>query len=284
MRVIGMISGTSFDAIEAVAAELELDGQTLVADLRGHVSAEFPPELRAEIGASLPAREDDHRGGLPPRYGHRAAVRRGCSRARGDDVRRRGRADLLARPDGLPLGRGSPCARDPAARPAGVHRRADGCDRRRRRARTGRRRRRARRAAREPARRAPPRQRSRPRARLAQPGRDLERHRRRPRPRADRLRHRPGQRPDRRRRRCRDRRPGDLRRGRRPCSPRHGRRRAPRRVPRRAVLRARAAEVDRQGAVPPRLRAGARRRPRDRDRRPARDADRSSRPRPSPAT
>ena len=36
-----------------------------------------------------------------------------------------------------------------------------------------------------------------------------------------------------------------------------------------------AAEVDRQGAVPPRLRARARRRPRDRDRRPARDADRA---------
>jgi len=57
MRVIGMISGTSFDAIEAVAAELELDGQTLVADLRGHVSAEFPPELHAAIGASLPPAE-----------------------------------------------------------------------------------------------------------------------------------------------------------------------------------------------------------------------------------
>jgi anhydro-N-acetylmuramic acid kinase len=54
MRVIGMISGTSFDAIEAVAAELELDGQTLVADLRAHVSAEFPSELHAGIGASLP--------------------------------------------------------------------------------------------------------------------------------------------------------------------------------------------------------------------------------------
>ncbi len=42
MRSIGMISGTSFDAIEAVAAELELDGTTLVADLRGHVSAALP--------------------------------------------------------------------------------------------------------------------------------------------------------------------------------------------------------------------------------------------------
>jgi anhydro-N-acetylmuramic acid kinase len=54
MRVIGMISGTSFDAIEAVAAELKLDGEALVVDLREHVSADYPPELRAAIAASLP--------------------------------------------------------------------------------------------------------------------------------------------------------------------------------------------------------------------------------------
>src|SRR5262245_37973083 len=54
MRVIGMISGTSFDAIEAVAAELELDGEALVADLREHVSADYPPELHSAIAASLP--------------------------------------------------------------------------------------------------------------------------------------------------------------------------------------------------------------------------------------
>jgi anhydro-N-acetylmuramic acid kinase len=54
MRVIGMISGTSFDAIEAVAAVLELDGEALVADLREHVSADYPPELQAAIAASLP--------------------------------------------------------------------------------------------------------------------------------------------------------------------------------------------------------------------------------------
>src|SRR5579871_1206138 len=54
MKVIGMISGTSFDAIEAVAAELELDGPELVADLRSHVSAEYPPEVHAGIASSLP--------------------------------------------------------------------------------------------------------------------------------------------------------------------------------------------------------------------------------------
>src|SRR5579871_705225 len=54
MRVIGMISGTSFDAVEAVAVDLELDGTTLVADLRGHLSAPYPDELHAAIAAILP--------------------------------------------------------------------------------------------------------------------------------------------------------------------------------------------------------------------------------------
>jgi anhydro-N-acetylmuramic acid kinase len=54
MRVIGMISGTSFDAIEAIAAELEFDGPELVADVRAHVSAEYPPDVRAAIAALLP--------------------------------------------------------------------------------------------------------------------------------------------------------------------------------------------------------------------------------------
>jgi anhydro-N-acetylmuramic acid kinase len=54
VKVIGMISGTSFDAIETVAAELSLDGAALVADLRSHVSAEYPPELHARIARILP--------------------------------------------------------------------------------------------------------------------------------------------------------------------------------------------------------------------------------------
>jgi anhydro-N-acetylmuramic acid kinase len=54
LRVIGMISGTSFDAVEAVAAELALDGDTLVCELLGHVSAPYPPALAATIEAVLP--------------------------------------------------------------------------------------------------------------------------------------------------------------------------------------------------------------------------------------
>jgi anhydro-N-acetylmuramic acid kinase len=54
MKVIGMISGTSFDAIEAVAAELSFDGDTLIADLRGHTSTPYPEQVRDAIAAMMP--------------------------------------------------------------------------------------------------------------------------------------------------------------------------------------------------------------------------------------
>jgi anhydro-N-acetylmuramic acid kinase len=54
MRVIGMISGTSFDAIEALAVELSLEGETLVVDMLGHVSAAYSPELHDAVAALLP--------------------------------------------------------------------------------------------------------------------------------------------------------------------------------------------------------------------------------------
>jgi anhydro-N-acetylmuramic acid kinase len=52
--VIGMISGTSFDAIEALAVDLELDGATVVVDMLEHVSAPWPDELHDAIRAILP--------------------------------------------------------------------------------------------------------------------------------------------------------------------------------------------------------------------------------------
>ena len=54
LKVIGMISGTSFDAIEAVAVELELDGERLNADLRAHTSTPYPDDLRTTLAAMLP--------------------------------------------------------------------------------------------------------------------------------------------------------------------------------------------------------------------------------------
>jgi anhydro-N-acetylmuramic acid kinase len=54
MRVIGMISGTSFDAVEALLAELDLDGETLVCDLVEHRSVPYPVATHDEIAAILP--------------------------------------------------------------------------------------------------------------------------------------------------------------------------------------------------------------------------------------
>jgi anhydro-N-acetylmuramic acid kinase len=54
MRIIGMISGTSFDAVEALLADFELDGDGLVCDLVEHRSVPYPPAVRHAISAILP--------------------------------------------------------------------------------------------------------------------------------------------------------------------------------------------------------------------------------------
>ncbi|MFJ3160956.1 anhydro-N-acetylmuramic acid kinase [Streptomyces kanasensis] len=54
MRVIGMMSGTSYDAVDAAAAELTLTGDTLALRPLGMVSAGYPPALRAALAAALP--------------------------------------------------------------------------------------------------------------------------------------------------------------------------------------------------------------------------------------
>lgn len=54
LRVVGLISGTSFDAIEAVAAELDLEGDALTVDLRAHTSTPYPESVRSAIAAMLP--------------------------------------------------------------------------------------------------------------------------------------------------------------------------------------------------------------------------------------
>lgn len=54
MTVIGMISGTSYDAIDAAVADLWQDGDTLVLRPRGLHSHDLPAPLRAEIAAALP--------------------------------------------------------------------------------------------------------------------------------------------------------------------------------------------------------------------------------------
>ncbi|WEB45535.1 anhydro-N-acetylmuramic acid kinase [Streptomyces yunnanensis] len=54
MRVIGLMSGTSYDAIEAAAADLTLDDDTLRLRPLGHLSVPYPDDLRSLIAATLP--------------------------------------------------------------------------------------------------------------------------------------------------------------------------------------------------------------------------------------
>ncbi|WAP54120.1 anhydro-N-acetylmuramic acid kinase [Streptomyces sp. S465] len=54
MRVIGLMSGTSHDAVDAAAADLVLDGDTVVLAPLGLVSEAYPEELRSALSAALP--------------------------------------------------------------------------------------------------------------------------------------------------------------------------------------------------------------------------------------
>ncbi|SEE05493.1 anhydro-N-acetylmuramic acid kinase [Streptomyces sp. 2231.1] len=54
MLVIGLMSGTSYDAVDAAAAELRLDGTTLALRPLGMVSTSYDDGLRASLAAALP--------------------------------------------------------------------------------------------------------------------------------------------------------------------------------------------------------------------------------------
>ncbi|MFC5261394.1 anhydro-N-acetylmuramic acid kinase [Kribbella qitaiheensis] len=54
MRVIGLMSGTSYDAIDAAAADLRIEGDRIVLTPLGLLSQEYPESLRAELASSLP--------------------------------------------------------------------------------------------------------------------------------------------------------------------------------------------------------------------------------------
>ncbi|MET8678982.1 anhydro-N-acetylmuramic acid kinase [Streptomyces sp. NPDC004647] len=54
MRVIGLMSGTSYDAVDAAAADLTLDGDSLVLTPLGLVSDTYSDALRAALAAALP--------------------------------------------------------------------------------------------------------------------------------------------------------------------------------------------------------------------------------------
>lgn len=54
LRVVGIMSGTSHDAVDAAACELRLAGDTLTLTPLGHLSVPYPPALRSELVAALP--------------------------------------------------------------------------------------------------------------------------------------------------------------------------------------------------------------------------------------
>ncbi|MFJ6168097.1 anhydro-N-acetylmuramic acid kinase [Micromonospora orduensis] len=54
MRVVGLMSGTSYDGVDVVAAEFDVEGDTLWLRPLGHRGLDYDEELRAEIAALLP--------------------------------------------------------------------------------------------------------------------------------------------------------------------------------------------------------------------------------------
>ncbi|MFD2794054.1 anhydro-N-acetylmuramic acid kinase [Promicromonospora vindobonensis] len=54
LRVVGLMSGTSHDAVDAAACELRLAGDTLTLTPLGHLSAPYPPALRSALVTALP--------------------------------------------------------------------------------------------------------------------------------------------------------------------------------------------------------------------------------------
>ena len=54
MRIIGIMSGTSYDAVEVAVAEFTVDGDDLVLHPLGEATIAYPPDVRAAIAALLP--------------------------------------------------------------------------------------------------------------------------------------------------------------------------------------------------------------------------------------
>ncbi|WP_449486311.1 anhydro-N-acetylmuramic acid kinase [Streptomyces avidinii] len=92
--MVGLMSGTSYDAIDAAAADLLLDGDTLVLTPLGMISTPYEDDLRAELAAALPPARTDLATvcRLDTRIGRAFAA----AAARADRELCDGRADLTA--------------------------------------------------------------------------------------------------------------------------------------------------------------------------------------------
>ncbi|MGW6708983.1 anhydro-N-acetylmuramic acid kinase [Streptomyces sp. NPDC054956] len=94
MRVIGLMSGTSYDAIDAAAADLALDGDTLVLTPLGMIGTAYDDDLRADLAGALPPAATDLAAvcRLDTRIGRAFAA----AALRADLELCEGRADLIA--------------------------------------------------------------------------------------------------------------------------------------------------------------------------------------------
>ncbi|KOU21833.1 anhydro-N-acetylmuramic acid kinase [Streptomyces sp. WM6368] len=94
MRVVGLMSGTSYDAIDAAAADLTLDGDTLVLTPLGAISTAYDDALRADLAGALPPAGVDLAAvcRLDTRIGRAFAA----AAVRADEELCGGRADLVA--------------------------------------------------------------------------------------------------------------------------------------------------------------------------------------------
>ena len=61
MRIIGLMSGTSLDGIDAAALEIQRHGDDLDIELLGHATIAYEPELRASLERALPPKQGSTR-------------------------------------------------------------------------------------------------------------------------------------------------------------------------------------------------------------------------------
>lgn len=96
MRVVGLMSGTSYDAIDVAAADLDLNGDAVRLRPLGGLPVPYPPALRARIGAAMPPAETAYAEvcRLDTELGQMFAA----AAARGVDELCEGRADLVVSP------------------------------------------------------------------------------------------------------------------------------------------------------------------------------------------